>query len=48
MHLAGGETRRLRDQLRSLRFDRYQVKSAEIGGGQDAPFETAFSNLAHA
>jgi hypothetical protein len=38
----------LRQRLRDLSFRPYQLKSAELGGGQDQPFEQAFSNLAHA
>jgi hypothetical protein len=42
------ELNSLRDRLRSLHFRPGQVKTAELGGGQDNPFEQAFSNLAHA
>lgn len=38
----------LRDRLRSMQFRPGQVKIAELGGGQDTPFEQALSNLAHA
>jgi hypothetical protein len=41
------ERNRLRDQLRRLTFAPGEIKTAELGGGQDAPFEQAFSNLAH-
>lgn len=38
---------RLREQLRHLSFKPGQLKTAELGGGEDQPFEQAFSNLAH-
>jgi len=38
----------LRNRLRSLQFRPGQIKMAELGGGQDTPFEQALSNLAHA
>lgn len=37
-----------RDVCRSHHFKNGEVKTAELGGGQDTPFEQAFSNLAHA
>jgi hypothetical protein len=37
-----------RDVCRYHRFKHGEVKTAELGGGQDTPFEQAFSNLAHA
>jgi hypothetical protein len=37
----------LRERLRSLSFEPGQVKTASLGGSADAPFEMAFSNLAH-
>ena len=42
------EINHLRRRLRECGYEPFQIKSAELGGGQDAPFETAFSNLAHA
>lgn len=37
-----------RDVCRDHALIRGQMKMAELGGGQDTPFEQAFSNLAHA
>lgn len=37
-----------RNVCRNHAFQKNQVKVAELGGGQDTPFEQAFSNLAHA
>jgi hypothetical protein len=36
-----------RDECRSLK-DTRSIKQADLGGGQETPFERAFSNLAHA
>jgi hypothetical protein len=37
-----------RTVCRDCAFQKNQIKTAELGGGQDTPFEQAFSNLAHA
>ena len=39
---------KLRQQMRDLDCSQFTVKVADMGGGQDMPFEQAFGNLAHA
>lgn len=47
MQLLSPKIKKLREQLRKLDSSSFN-KEAGLGGGQDMPFEQAFSNLAHA